>query len=508
MLKSVKMSKKNVFDLSHDNKFSCNMGELVPAMCLEVYPGEKYKIKSSSLIRFLAMKAPMFHDVSAYLHFWYVPTRLVHENWEKFITGGKDGRDDTVIPTIKAPEGGYGPGTLWDYLNCVTDISGFETLAYPFRVYNLIFNEIYRDEDLQDEVPNSLGDGLDTTTNTTLLKRCWQRDYFTKARPFLQKGPEVKIPLGTKAPIVGQLGFSGISSGVRIPIALGNNGSAATVHSFKNGSQIGNISGILADNTGENIINPAYADLTNATSASIDELNLRLKLQEWFQTNMIAGSRYVEQVYSMFGAKTGDARLQLPEFIGGFKSPVFVSEVLQNSETTNDSPLGNMAGHGFSAGVSRDLIHYCPEHGYIMALFSIMPKTCYFQGSPRKWNRRTRFDFAWPLFSTLGYQGIENKEIYAQGTDDDSGIFGYTGRYDEIRSEPNEIHGDFKTNLDYWHMARKFSELPVLNEEFVEADPTKRIFATQGYSRHCLCKVDFKIFGLRPFPKRNIPGIN
>ena len=499
------MAKRNVFDLSHDNKLTCNMGELVPAMCEEVYPGEKWRIRSDALTRFLAMKAPIFHDVDVFLHFWYVPTRLVHDNWEKFITGGKNGQDDTVIPTIKSPaETGYGAGTLWDYLGCPTGVPEFETLAYPFRVYNLIYNEFYMDEDLQDEATLSLGDGLDTTTNTTLLKRCWQRDYFTKARPFEQKGPQVKIPLGTVAPVsisASTDNFQLIRDTNSEPgtVFLGANSNDLVLGGTNSGSQTGThyYGGLKGS-----------ADLSNATSATINELRLRTKLQEWFEINMIAGSRYVEQTLSMFGVKTGDARLQRPEFIGAVRSPVFVSEVLQNSETSDDSPLGNMAGHAFSASSSRPLSYYFPEHGYVMCLLSIMPKTGYFQGSPRKWNRRTRFDFAWPLFSNLGYQAIENKEVFAQGTDDDAGIFGYTGRYDELRSIPNEVHGDFKGTLDYWHMARKFTELPVLNEEFVEADPTKRIFATQGYSQQCLVKVNFNITAIRPFPKRSIPGFN
>lgn len=506
MFNRFKNLKKNYFNLNHDNKFTCSMGDLVPVYIRECYPGETYEIQVSSLIRLMALQAPIYHDVNIYCHFFFVPTRLVFDKWEDFITGGKDGNDTTEIPVVRAPEGGYPVHSLWDYIGAPTEISNFEVLALPFRAYNLIYNEIYRDEDLQDEVVISKEPGLDTTTNMQLLKRCWQKDYFTKARPFEQKGNPVKMPLGGSAPV--------ILDNTKNQFLRDRNGNKPsgnmTMQAQASSGEIFAQSTSTFFNIDPN--GSLLTDLSEAEAPDISELRFRLKLQEWFETNMIAGSRYVEQTLAMFGAKTGDARLQIPEFIGGVKSPLLVSEVLQNSETTEDSPLGNMAGHAFSAGRSRKITKWCPEHGYILGLFSILPQTAYMQGSPRFLNRKNRFDFMWPMFANLSYQEILNKEIYAQGTDDDDGIFGFTGRYDELRSTPNEVHGEFKKSLKYWHMARLFNNLPVLNEEFVEADPTKRIYATPGSEQnpidyHCICRLHFDEFAIRPIPKISIPQL-
>ncbi len=476
--------KSNTFNLSHDRKMSLNMGELTPTLVMDVLPGDKINLKSTQMLRFAPMIAPVMHRIDVYQHFFFVPNRLNWDNWEDFITGGEDGTSDPVFPYIRVNGATTSVGSLPDYLgvptlpsSATTDIS-----ALPFAAYQLIYNEFFRDQNLIDKSVTNLVDGQQSNTDvnslTKLHKRAWGHDYFTSALPWTQKGPEATIPLGTTADI----NFvSGTSSKIK----------AMDGSSYPNQKSLQTLNGNLTSDAApligvalqmDNSAN-LEADLTTATAASINDLRQAFRLQEWLEKNARGGSRYIEVIKSHFGVTSSDARLQRPEYLGGGKSPVSISEVLQTSETAvtattlQNTPQGNMAGHGINVGGGNNFSYYAQEHGYIIGLMSIMPKTAYYQGIPKHFKKFDKFDFYFPSFAHLGEQPIKNYELYATATATDDATFGYTPRYAEYKHMLSSVHGEFRDTLLFWHMARDFQNQPALNEDFINCVPTKRIFA-------------------------------
>lgn len=524
----LRFDKRNAFDLTHDRKFTCDFGLLYPFLCEDMIPGSKWFIKTDLVLRLQPMLAPIMHRVDVFTHFWFIPYRLLQDNWEPFITGGQDGKDNTVAPYIVAPSGGWSAGSLMDYLGEATGITGLESLAFAPRAYNLVWNEWYRDDTLQNEVSLSKGDGLDTTTNLNLLRRAWQKDMFTNALPWPQRGDAVNLPLGTKADVRifgngkqmtltdgtawGPLTtVSGMTKAVDLGATVKNVGD--TLSTLELGNSFGNskVIGLTQNSDKSGIV--GEADLSNATAATINSIRQAFQLQRWFEINAISGARYVSQLLAHFHVNCGDARLQRPTFLGGGRSPIIVSEVVQQSES-NTTPQGTMTGHGFTANRSHTVKCYAPEHGLILGLLSVMPKPAYQQGQRRMFAKRSRYDFYWPVFSHLGNQDIKNKEIYAQGpsvVDSNGEIideqpFGFTGRYDEYRYIPSTVHGDFKSTLNFWHMGRIFSNLPTLNSQFIECNPSKRPFAVLNQDP-CLVQLVNNITAIMPVPKRGTPGL-
>jgi len=498
---------RSVFDLSHERKLSMDMGKLVPILCEEVLPGDTFKAKTDMLIRISPMLAPVYHRINAFTHYFFVPSRLLQTNWEQFITGGATGTDSTVIPTVTSGEGGQADGTLWDYFGLPTGVNNLSVLAYPFRAYAAVYNSWYRDNNLQDEVTVSKGDGPDTTTSKTLLSRNWEKDYFTSSLPWPQRGTAVTLPLGTSAPV---LGFGKLdtdwasatsnlyeSNGVRRTYA-----GSRIISDASNGVSFFVEKQTLGGTDYPNV----RADLSNATAATINDLRQAFQLQKWMEKNARGGARYVEAILSHFGVRSSDARLQRPEFLGGGRSPIVVSEVIQTAPTVaGQTALGTMAGHGFSAQRSHEFTKSFEEHGYIIGILSIMPRTAYQQGVPRMWNRSSKLDFFWPAFAHLGEQAVLNKELYAAHATP-TGIWGYVPRYEEYRTRESSVHGDFKTTLNYWHMGRIFSSDPSLNSAFITADPTKRINAVTN-AHNCWVQLVNTVQAIRPIPKSGIPGL-
>ncbi|AZL82956.1 major capsid protein [Apis mellifera associated microvirus 51] len=475
--------KRSKFSLSHYKLLTCDMGELVPIGLTEVLPGDTIQQATSALIRVSPLLAPVMHPVHVRVHHWYVPFRIIWEDWEEFITGGPDGMNASAFPMVANPTG-WAEGTLADYLGIPTS-SGFTypngVSALPFRAYAKIFNEWYRDQDLQTELPISMASGFDGTTNQTLQNVCWEKDYFTTARPWTQKGPEITIPLGTTAPVkgIGKINQSYSASGANV---YETDGSGTTFYAKSRGIDTGSADTTFSVEEDPN--NPGYpnihVDLTGASAASINDLREAFALQRYEEARARYGSRYTEYLRYL-GIRSSDARLQRPEYLGGGKQTIQFSEVLQTGVTTDgdDSEgVGNLKGHGIGAMRSNRYRRFFEEHGYVVSLLSVKPKTIYAQGLPRTWSRRTKEDFFQKELQHIGQQEVYNKEIKANHANQD-GVFGYQDRYDEYRRMESSIAGEFRSTLDYWHMARIFATDPALNADFVKANPTKRVNAVQ-----------------------------
>ncbi len=466
--------KRSKHSLSNTKLFSCDMGELVPCGLIEVLPGDTMQQNTNLLLRVSPLLAPVMHPVNARIHHWFVPHRLVWDNWEPFITGGSDGFDASVFPTITD---NFAVGTLGDYLGLPTAVAGLEVSALPFRGYALIFNEWYRDQDLVTELVMSKDDGADTTTSTLLQRIAWERDYFTSSRPWTQKGPEITLPLSGDAPV------TGIGKKTQVYSATDETvfESGATGSVVYDDNRL--IKGTDNDNTFFVEEDPAnagfpgiFADLSGVSATTINDLRLAFALQRYEEARARYGSRYVEYLRHL-GVKSSDARLNRPEYLGGGKQVIQFSEVLQTAEGTN--PVGELRGHGIGALRTNRYRRYFEEHGYVFSFLSVRPKTMYTQGLPRTWNRRTKEDFFQHELQAIGQQEVINKEIYAPHTTPE-GVFGFNDRYEEYREQPSTVGGEFRTSvLDFWHMARIFASDPALNSTFVTSVPTKRINAVQ-----------------------------
>ena len=435
----------SVFDLSYTKTFTADMGQLIPVMCDEMVPGDIFKIGNQSVIRFQPLVAPILHEINAYVHYFFVPYRLLWDEWENFISGGPNGQDAHTIPlwTTTHPD----IGTLWDYLGYPTGVmptAETSPMDFPKRAYNLIYNEFYRDENLQSEVPVYSGE---------ILSRNWEKDYFTSSLPWQQRGTAPALPIsGTTHAIWSS------DPATRIPnLSLGT---AVPLSGFKNSGVYG------ATGETEALLNSGYVpkaglnintvDLSSATTFNVADLRLVFQIQKWMERNARSGVRYTEFLRSHFGVSPRDERLQRPEYVGGSKSPIIISEVLQTSET-GTSPQGNMSGHGISASSTFCGKYRATEYGVMMGIMSIMPRSMYQQGLQRQWTRRTRYDFYFPEFANLSEQAVLNKEVYVTGNDtNDKMIFGYQGRYDEMRTKQNMVCGQMKSTFSYWHLGRIF----------------------------------------------------
>lgn len=462
--------KRSKHSLSHFRNLSCDQGQLVPIGLTEVLPGDTLQHATSLLVRTSPLLTPVMHPVHVRVHHWFVPTRLIWTNFTSFITGGSDGNDATVPPYVTIPGGGFAVGTLADHLGIPPSVGAALTVsALPFRAYQLIFSEWYRDQDLVTAPTISLGDGSDTTTTLTLQSAAWEKDYFTSSRPWAQKGPAVSLPLGTSAPVVTN------NADILLSNALGTSNNqnmrvdtgpiltwtgAGTASNLRFGSTTGLV-----------------ADLSTATSATINALRRALAIQRYEEARARYGSRYTEYLRYL-GVRSSDARLQRPEYLGGGKQTIQFSEVLQTAPTTSGTPntgVGSMLGHGIGAVRSNRYRRFFEEHGYVVTMLSVLPKTMYVNGLPRHWSRSTREDYWQKELEHIGQQTILNKEAYlAHATP--TGTFGYQDRYDEYRRQESTVHGLFRTTLNTWHMGRIFSSDPSLNSGFVQSVPTTRIY--------------------------------
>lgn len=473
------------FDLSHEKKLSMNMGDLIPTLVQEVVPGDHFKGKTETMIRLAPMLAPVMHRVNVYMHYFFVPNRILWSQWEDFITGGKEGTTMPGHPFMNLDASRQAIGSLADYMGLPTGGTGTMGVnALPFWAYNKIFNEFYRDETLQSEAPLNTS----AATSALVLKRCWEKDYFTSALPWPQRGPDVNIPIS--------------SDPADNPGIIRNQGTGGSAGATGNLYQ--DAGGYLRGaSIPSELLNIKAID--EEIQFTMNEFRTSNALQRWLEKQARGGYRYIETILSHFGVKSSDTRLQRPEYLGGGKSPVVISEVL-NTTGTVDAPQGAMAGHGIATGSSNSFNYKAEEHGWIIGIMSVMPRTAYQQGLNRKWTRVTKLDYYWPEFANLGEQEIKSRELYFKNEAADSDTFGYQQRYAEYKYEQDSVHGEFRDTLDFWHMGRIFSTRPALNADFVKANPTERIFAVAGGDK-LWCQLYCDIKAKRPMPFFSNPSL-
>lgn len=507
----------NIFDLTHDKKLSGKMGKLIPVMVMDCIPGDKIKIQSSAMVRLAPTIAPVMHRINVFIHHFFVPNRLLWENWEDFITGGKDGLNNSVHPYLTAQLSALTVGSLSDYLGLpvgadVPSTGTRDVNAFPFAAYQAIFEEYYNDNNVGNTIDYQLVDGQNNlnTALTDLRDRSWQHDYLTSALPWTQRGPEAMLPLGTAADVV-----------LKTPQQTGQN--PAIIRTAATHAQsVGNVGAGGLPNVGElqsdygssnlpSVLDPngtLEVDLSTATASTIIELRRAIKLQEWLEKNAVGGARYTEVIKVHFGVNSSDGRLQRPEYIGGSKTPIKISEVLQTTPDVSQ-PLGTMGGHAVSVGGGESFSYFCEEHGYMMSIMSIIPESAYQQGIPRHFMRNDKFDYYWPEFAHIGEQAILPDEVVVQSTIPSTTPWGYTPRYAEYKYIQNSVHGDYRTNLDFWHLGRKFASLPNLNYDFMkmQASEVDRIFAVQSGDDNLWCQVINNITARRPMPIFGTPKL-
>lgn len=511
----------NKFDLSHERKMSIDEGKLYPMLVQEVVPGDQFRVSSEVFLRMAPMLAPMMHRLDVTVHYFFVPNRLVWSEWEDFITGGRLGTSEPVAPFIMAGVGlgdgvDFPNGSLGDYLGIggadfSQDTDQVAVSALPFRAYQLIYDEYYRDQNLQASLEVSLASGQVTgaelTKITTLRTRAWEKDYFTSALPFAQRGAEVLVPVAGD----GDVSYMDVS---KVYTNAGSNAADNTLLGTSNTITNGDLHVNKTTNTGAGVTgrieNIDEVTFENAT-ATISDLRRATKLQEWLEKAARGGSRYIEQMLVFFGVKSSDARLQRPEYLGGGKTPVTISEVVSTFQETEGNPQGTMAGHGVSVGRTNQFRRRFEEHGYVIGIISVLPRTAYQQGIPRHFLRRDKFDYYWPEFAHIGEQEIKNCELYCDtgasiGTN--LSTFGYTPRYAEYKYAPSTVHGEFKDTLAFWHQGRIFGSAPALNQAFVTADPSTRVFAVEdGDNNKMYCQLYNKVDALRPMPYFGTPTL-
>lgn len=480
--------KKSAFDLSHERKLSAEMGTLVPILCQECLPGDKFKIDTQSMIRLAPMVTPVMHRINSYIHFFWVPKRIIWPSFEDFITG----KEDITVPT-KALVGNVMVNSLADHLGIPPgnyNLQQENINILPFYAYYKIYNDYYRDQNLQDpEINFSDPSFLSDLWEKMPLVRAWEKDYFTSALPWAQKGDPVKLRAE-----FGYLDQSQLRQDAGLP---------ATNDTLKVDGSL-----LVGGLGGEKL------RIENLSTVEIDinELRYATRLQRWFERNARAGSRYVEHLLAHWGVRSSDARLQRAEYIGGGKSPVVISEVMNmtGSESEDALPVGMMAGRGLNIGRTNQASKFCEEHGYIIGIMSVMPEPAYMQGLPKMFSRLVNLDYYYPEFSQLGEQEVLEKELYLSSSDEttNNSTFGYQARYAEYKYMPSSVHGQFRTTLDHWHLARKFEETPRLNEEFIKCQPdVDRIFAVSFDKQHLWIQLYHKINAIRPMPFYNDPTL-
>lgn len=549
--------KRTKFDRSHVYKTTFDSGKLIPVFIDEVLPGDTTRMSVNYFARLATPIKPIMDNIYLDWFFFFVPNRLVWEHWQNFCFEQEDPDDsiDYVIPTVVATgnsDNAY-VGSLWDYfglpVNTSGNLSGISAL--PFRGVYLIYNEWFRDENLQKSVKIQKGDTNEVlnsartaeqpswvfTSGTSIVPglacppRGKRHDYFTSALPWTQKGPGVSIGLAGTATLVDPSPVSGYfvqQSNANLGAAqLSADGGVHDVYtgsgtlSYQGGYTV-SIAGHSVNGSGSATVTAqpgsswlskdSYADLDSSSIFTINSLRTAFQMQKFYERLARGGSRYTEVLRSFFGVVSPDARLQRPEFLGSFTKMVNVNPIAQTSATDNTSPQGNLSAYGVTAAKFHGFTKSFVEHGYIFGFVCARADLTYQQGINKMWLRSTVYDFYWPTFAHLGEQAIELREIYAQGSEADTTVFGYQERYAEYRYKPSQITGKFRSsvtggNLDVWHLSQFFNNAPTLSEEFImENPPIERIIAVPSEPEFLL-DIGFRYTTVRPMPMFGTPGL-
>jgi hypothetical protein len=507
---------RSSFDRSHGYKTTFDAGYLIPFYVDEALPGDTFNLNTTLFGRLATPLKPVMDNMFLETFFFFVPNRLIWDNWERF-NGAQDNPSDStdyLVPQVPAPAGGFPSSCICDYFGLPVGVAGISVNALHSRAYNLIWNEWFRDQNLQNSVVVDTDDGPDTPTDYVLLRRGKRHDYFTSCLPFPQKSEDVLLPLGTDAPVTGLGKWTQNFGGTNVSV-YETDGSAATTYSsaqfIDNNASNDELFYVEEDpnNTGYPNVR---ADLSNATAATINALRLSFQLQKLYERDARGGTRYTEIVRSHFGVMSPDARLQRPEYLGGGSSMMNINPVAQTGES-GTTPQGNLSAFGTVSAYNHGFTKSFTEHGVILGIVNVRADITYQQGTPRMFDRRDRFDFYWPALSHIGEQAVLNKEIYTDGTSNDDDVFGYQERYAEYRYFPSKITGLFRSNpsagssLDIWHLSEDFSSLPSLNASFIEDNPpVDRIIATPT-EPHIILDAYFRIKCARPMPVYAVPGL-
>lgn len=537
---------RSKFPCDHEVKTTFDSGYLVPILVYEVLPADSIQCRVSLFARLATLISPIMDNMFMDTFFFFVPERLVFGHFQNML-GEQDNPDDStdyLFPTITAPKNGFAVGSLADYFGIPTGVEDLEVRAEPFRAYNLIWNEWFRDQNLQDSAPFTKGDSGDTEADYTLLRRCKTHDYYTSCLPWPQKGPGVDLPLGGQAPIRAGSGNVVGDFNLGSPYAYSTNNPYGDGEDPNNAPFVGRIAGNSALNnrlatlsvvkegnylpeTDDVLLTSIYgngtfdisnlggmyADLSQAGAVTINAMREAFQVQRWYEALARGGSRYTEVLLNFFGVQSPDARLQRPEYLGGGSSIIQVNVVPQTSASDQVTPQANLSA--YAVGVSKTGDGFTKsfvEHGWIIGLVNVRAKLTFQQGLNRMWSRSTKFDLYWPQFAHLGEQAVLMKEIYATGDeDDDNAVWGYQERYAEYRYYPSLITGKFRSSyaqsLDSWHLGLYYEEAPALNDEFIQdKPPVERVIAVQNEPQ-VLLDAFFKMDCVRAMPLYSVPGL-
>lgn len=498
---------RSQFDRSHGHKTTFDAGYLVPVFVDEALPGDTFNVRMTAFARLATPIFPLMDNIRLDTFFFAVPVRLIWDNFQRFMGEQPNPGDSTdfTVPISTSPAGGYAEDSLQDYMGLPTKVAGFEHDVLFTRAYNLIYNEWFRDQNLQNSVTVDTDDGPDTVTNYTLLRRGKRHDYFTSALPWPQKGDAVTLPLGTSAPVVPD-GTVPTLQGIT-DLTPGNLNVTNTAALF-----IGGYGGTTQN--AEFVNSGLETDLSAATAATINALRQAFQIQRLLERDARGGTRYTEIVRSHFGVTSPDARLQRPEYLGGGSQAVSINPIAQTSSTDGTSPQANLAAYGTAVINGHGFAKSFTEHCVIIGLMNARADLTYQQGLPRMWSRQTRYDFYWPALANIGEQTVLNKEIYCQGTAggaDDDGVFGYQERYAEYRYKPSQITGRFRSNctapLDAWHLSQDFGSLPALNDSFIQDNPPMDRVVAVPTEPDFICDMHFQFKAARPMPMFGVPGL-